>query len=163
MRRKRYLMAVDSVISAIKMGSSCEASCCSLPNQWHSWQQPQPSQTGWNPTKHWVKSPNPLQNAREAVTGLFLSEICSWLQSCGMAEFVRSTVKSEAEWPCSHGWSLWHLRRVFLCSPSKHFKGFTSSVVYLTGDSPRLSASLENLFTFLNICQSVSPGTIQRS
>lgn len=41
MRRKRYLMAADSVISAIKMGSSCEASCCRRSNQWYRWQQPQ--------------------------------------------------------------------------------------------------------------------------
>lgn len=33
-------MAVDSVISAIKMGSSREALCCGLSNQWDRWQQP---------------------------------------------------------------------------------------------------------------------------
>lgn len=98
MRRKRYLMAVDSVISAIKMGSSCEASCCSLSNQWHGWQQPQPLQalTGWNPTRHGAKSPNPLQNARDGgVTGLFLPEICAWLQSCGLAVFA---IKQSGIW-----------------------------------------------------------------
>lgn len=45
MRRKRYLMAVDSVISPIKMGSSCEASCCGLLDQQYRWQQRQQGET----------------------------------------------------------------------------------------------------------------------
>lgn len=135
MRRKRYLMAVDSVISAIKMGSSCEASCCGLSNQWHCWRQPQP-----------------LQDETLQGTGQKVPTHCKMLV---MEEWLGFSVWNLR--PCSHGWCLWHLRRVFLlCSPSKHFKGFANSLVYLTGDSLRLSASLEKsiyIFKYMPKCK----------
>lgn len=81
-------MAVDSVISAIKLGSSCEASCCGLSNQWHSWQQPRPLQ---DETLQGIRQKVPTHCKMQVMEDrlrLFLREICAWLQSRGMALFV---------------------------------------------------------------------------
>lgn len=82
MRRKRYLMTVDSVISAIKMGSSCEASCRGLSNQWHGCQSLSPYRPLQDETLQGTRQEIPTQNAHDGgVTGLFLPEICASLKS----------------------------------------------------------------------------------